>query len=69
MKGITDKKKAELKREVHEAWTAYLLLRGSDQNKYGSLMKNLSQQFSLGNDQYPKTLVAVINLLSNHKIN
>ena len=47
---------------------AFLLLRGSDQNKYGSMIKGLAQQFSLGNDQYPKTIIAATDVLSTHKI-
>src|SRR5210317_1862978 len=47
---------------------AYLLMRGVDQAKYGSLMKNLCKQFSLGNDQYPKTLVTATDVLSNHRL-
>src|SRR5210317_308397 len=47
---------------------AFLLMRGADQAKYGSLMKNLCEQFSLDNDQYPKTLVMATDVLSNHKL-
>src|SRR5210317_1915166 len=36
----TDEKK-EYKKEAYDTWTAYLLMRGVDQAKYGSLMKNL----------------------------
>jgi hypothetical protein len=46
---------------------AYLLLRGSDQNKYGTLMKGFVSQYSLGNDQYPKTIQTATDVLSNHK--
>jgi hypothetical protein len=48
-------------------WMAYLLLRNSDQQKYGSLMNGLISQFSMGNNQYPKTITAATDILSNHK--
>ena len=47
---------------------AFLLLRGSDQNKYRSMIKGLAQHFSLRNDQYPKTIIAATDVLSTHKI-
>ncbi len=46
---------------------AFLYLENSDQDKYGSIIKNLNSQKSLGNDQYPKTVVEANNVLSNHK--
>jgi hypothetical protein len=48
---------------------AYLLIRGSNQTKYGSLLKGFVSQFSLGNEQYPKTITTATDVLSNHKIN
>ena len=56
-----------MKEEAYDAWMAYLLLRGSDQNKYGMLMKGFVSQYSLGNDQYPKTIQTATDVLSNHK--
>ena len=46
---------------------AYLLIAGSDNSKYGSLEKGFSTQCSLGNDQYPKTIAAATDALSQHK--
>jgi hypothetical protein len=57
-----------MKVEAYSKWMAYLLIRGSNQTKYGSLMKGLVSQFSLGNDQYPKTIMTVAGVLSNHKL-
>ncbi|MGC9161896.1 hypothetical protein, partial [Acidithiobacillus sp.] len=51
----TDPGKKNYKDKVFEAWMAYLLIRGSDQSKYGLLTKNFISQYSLGNDQYPRT--------------
>ena len=64
----TEDEKKEQKKEVQSKWMALLLLRGSDPNKYGSLVKGISSQFSLGNNQYPKTISAATDVLSNHKI-
>jgi hypothetical protein len=64
----TDEGKKAFKEEAFEAWMAYLLIRGSDQSKYGSLVKNLVSQYSLGNDQYPKTITTATDVLSNHRL-
>src|SRR5210317_344395 len=63
-----DDEKKTMKTEAYEKWMAYLLIKGSDPMKYGTLQKNLISQFSLGNDQYPKTITAATDVLSNHKI-
>ncbi|MGC9208147.1 C2HC-type zinc finger protein, partial [Acidithiobacillus sp.] len=64
----TDLDKKNYKDEAFEAWMAYLLIRGSDQNKYGSLTKNFISQYSLGNDQYPRTITMATDVLSNHRL-
>jgi hypothetical protein len=44
-----------MKTNAYPKWMAYyLLIRGSDQTKYGSLTKGFVSQYSLGNNQYPK---------------
>jgi hypothetical protein len=58
----------DMKSEAFEKWMAYLLMKGSDYTKYGSLIKGFVSQFSLGNDQYSKTITTAIDVLSNHKI-
>ena len=52
--------------EASKQFFTYLYLENVDQEKYGSLMQNLSSQRSLGNDQYPKTLAEANNVVSNH---
>ena len=42
------------------------LLDNADKSKYGSVVDNLGAQKSLKNDQYPRTIVAVNYVLSNH---
>jgi hypothetical protein len=64
----TNETKSKYKEEAFGAWMAYLLIRGSDQSKYGSLTKNLTSQYSLGNDQFPKTIATATDVLSNHRL-
>jgi len=64
----TDKARQDMKKDEWGKLMAYLLMRNVDQNRYSSLMKNLSQQYSLDNDQYPKTITAATDVLSNHKL-
>src|SRR5210317_2487808 len=63
-----DDEKKTMKIDAYEKWMAYLLTKGSNPVKYGTLHKNLISQFSLGNDQYPKTITAATDVLSNHRI-
>jgi hypothetical protein len=56
-----------LTKQAQEQFLAFLFLENADQNKYGTLMRNLNSQKSLGNDQYPKTVVDACEVLSNHK--
>jgi hypothetical protein len=56
-----------MKTAAFQRWLAYLLLKGSDRTKYGSLLMGFVSQFSLGNDQYPKDLTTATDVLSNHK--
>ena len=46
---------------------AYLVLKGADQNKYGSILKQMVTQYSMGNDQYPKTLEVAVDVLTEHR--
>jgi hypothetical protein len=57
---------AEMTKGSFKKWCSYVYLRNSDQNKYGSLKKNLQSQFALGNDQYPATVSKVTDVLTNH---
>jgi hypothetical protein len=59
--------KAAMKSKAYEQWTAYLFIRGSNSTKYKSLLNGLVSQFSLGNDQYPKTLITATDILSTYR--
>ena len=54
-------------KRAYEEYLAYTFIINSDNNKYGSLIKNLAQQQSLKNTQYPKTLTAASEVLMEHK--
>ena len=64
---VNGTRQKKMKEEAFDRWMAYLLIHGSDQDKYGSLINNFIAQFSLGHDQYPMTIQAATDALSNHK--
>ena len=64
---IDTSQKEKLKEGAFEKWMAYLLIRNSDQSKYGTLMNGLVSQFSMENNQYPKTIMGATDILSSHK--
>ena len=49
-----------------ERFLAFVYIRNAHRDKYGSVIKNLSSQFSLGNDQYPKTVHEARTVLESH---
>ena len=57
----------KLIKKHYDRWAAYLYLENSDRNKYGTLVDGLDSQLSLGNNQYPTTLVKATEVLGNHK--
>ena len=46
---------------------AYMMIRNSDQAKYGSLLNGMVSQFSMNNNQYPVDIQQAMDILSNHK--
>jgi hypothetical protein len=44
-----------------------MYLENADQNKYATVLKGLMDQFSLDQDQYPKTINHATSVLSNNK--
>ena len=46
---------------------AYMIIRNSDQAKYGSLLNGMVSQFSMNNNQYPVNTRQAMDVLSNHK--
>jgi hypothetical protein len=62
----TDKQDKMLKGSYAQ-WTAYMLVKNSDQGKYGLLLTSLTSQFSMGTTQYPKDVMAAVDILTNHR--
>ncbi len=54
-------------KKASEQLFAFLYLENTDQAKYGTLLKGLNSQKSLGLDQYPRHLSESNNVLSNHR--
>jgi hypothetical protein len=46
-----------------------MLMKNSNQGKHGSLMTSLTTQFSMGTNQYPKDIMAAVDILTNHRFN
>jgi hypothetical protein len=53
--------------KASEQLFAFLYLENADDDKYGSLLKGLNSQKSLGHDQYPRMLTEANNVLSSHQ--
>ena len=58
----------DMKDSAMQRWMAYLLIRGSDQVKYGTLTKVFVSHYSLGSNQYPRSIITATRALSNHRI-
>jgi hypothetical protein len=52
---------------AYPRWTAYMLMKTSDQGKYGSLMTGLTTQYSMGVNMYPENIVKAVDILTNHR--
>ena len=59
--------KLKMKAQAFNKWMAFLYLKNSDQNRYGSLLTGLASQYSLKKDQYPTNLADATDVLNNHK--
>ena len=57
----------EMKTKAFRRWMAYMMIRNSDQAKYGSLLNRMASQFSMNNNQYPVNIRQATDILSNHK--
>jgi hypothetical protein len=60
-------KQNEMYNTAYPRWTAYMLMKNSDQGKYGSLMTSLMTQFSMGTNQYPEDVLKAVDILTNHR--
>ena len=60
-------KTSTLVKQALESLLTHPYIENSDHDKYGSIIQILNSQNSLGNDQYPRTIVYTNNMLINHK--
>jgi len=56
----------DIKAQAQSQFDAYLFLRSASKAKYGSLLKTLQQQYSLGQAHYPESIYKVVDILSQH---
>jgi hypothetical protein len=54
---------------AYPRWMAYMLMKNSNQGKYGTLMTGLTTQYSMGVNMYPKNVVKAVDILTNHRFN
>jgi hypothetical protein len=62
-------KQDKMQKGLYAQWTAYMLMKNSDQGKYELLMTSLTTQFSIGTNQYPKDVMAAVEILTSHRFN
>ena len=62
-----DDERTKLKEEAFGRWSAYMLVKNSDQNKFGSLLNGMTTQYAMGNNQFPKNVQKAIDIMSNHR--
>jgi len=60
--------KQKLATAVEERMMAYVFIKNADQARYGSLFRYLNEQKALGNDQFPKTVMAAVQAISNRPL-
>jgi hypothetical protein len=60
-------KQDKMQKGLYARWTAYMLMKNSNQGKYELLMMSLTIQFSLGTNQYPKDVISAVDILTNHR--
>jgi hypothetical protein len=58
--------RTQLLQDSFEELSAYIVLKGCDKAKYKSLVRGFINQYSLKNDQYPKTVQDMTDALSKH---
>ena len=57
----------QLTKHAKKKLASFMYLQNTNQSKYGSILKKLNYQKSLRNEQYPKTILEVTEVLSNHQ--
>jgi hypothetical protein len=52
---------------AYPRWMAYMLMKNSNQGKYGLLLTGLTTQYSMGVNMYPENVVKAVDILTNHR--
>jgi hypothetical protein len=70
MPGYDTNNSSEIKYKikVFVSFLAFMYLGNVGKSRYVSILTGLNTQQSLGNDQYPRTVIEASNVLSNHKL-
>ena len=56
-----------LQGRAYETYTTAIFMSNADKGKYGDLMDGFSTQYSLGNDQYPRTLQGAVDVMRKQR--
>ena len=69
MQGYDEKdpvKVLQMTKKAADKLYAFIYLENADQTKYGSVLRNLNYEQSLGNNEYPDDITATTAVLSRH---
>ena len=58
----------EAEEEAREQYVACLITNGADNGRYKQLKDALHNQYTMGTDNYPKTIEGAIKILNNYKV-
>lgn len=61
-----EQEKQQIKDKSYDVWTTFIFLDNTDDLKYKSLKQDLTKQYSMNIDNYPKTLDAAVDILNSH---
>ena len=62
-------KEINAKKNVFEAWSTMVFMRGLDKRKYGELIHDLSIQYKIKNDQYTEKFQEAVDIMRKVKFN
>ncbi len=57
----------KVKKVCHECYLSCMILRGANNSQYFQLKNDLSKDMTKGADNFPKTIVETMHLLTNYK--
>ena len=66
-RAATPKQQDTMMVKEHVKLMAFAFLLGTDHNRSRKLVEDLSNQFTIGEDKYPKDVAHAVNMVSNHR--